>query len=112
MMSESYIASLEEEAGKKARRLKLKPRVYTPEMLATLGQRGGCGIPSLGSYRPVGWNCVEDKLCDKTGMGSEREPALTLAGLMKWIAANPTSGFAMVSEGQFQVVVGRFERTT
>lgn len=109
MMSIDYINQLADEAGNTARRRKTQPRVFDARRLETLGQPGDL-IPNLGSFRPRGWRLRESKLCDSSGFGAEDEPALTLAGLKRWIAANPQSGFATLTAGQFQVEVGRFER--
>ncbi len=69
-------------------------------------------MPNIGDYRPRGWKLVEHRLVDKTGFGLEREPALTIQGLMRWIRSmGPGHGYAIIEEGEFQVVVGRFEPT-
>ncbi len=66
-------------------------------------------MPNIGDYRPRGWKLVEHRLVDKTGLGLEYEPALTVPGLMRWVRSmGPGNGYAIIEEGQFQVVLGRF----
>ena len=109
MMSAEYIQSLADQAGNRARRNRTQPRAFTPAKLEQLGQPGA-RIPNIGSYRHPSWRLVEDRMVDKTGWGHEDEPALTIRSFKQWIAENPGSGFASIEEGQFQMVVGRFER--
>jgi hypothetical protein len=49
---------------------------------------------------------------DKTGRGYDWEPALTVEQfkqvLRDYVAENPGHGFAIVEEGEFQVVVSAF----
>lgn len=112
MMSIEYMQSLADEAGNKARRNKTVPRVFSATLLAQFGQRGGPTIPALGSYRPKGWRIEEHKLCDSSGFGADDEPALTQRQLKEWIGQHPGDGFAVIEIGQFQVVVGRFTKTS
>lgn len=67
-------------------------------------------LPNVGTYRPKGWKLVEHCLVDKTGKGAEYEPALTARGLLEWVRERgPGFGYAIIEEGVFQMVVGRFE---
>ena len=91
------------------------------------GNFAGWNIPNLGDYVPPGWRRVSlsDKIgctdrrgisrdldayfVDASGMGQPDEPALTLAQFAAVL--EPGKGYATVSEGQFQVHVGVYERT-
>lgn len=55
-----------------------------------------------------GWKKVKEYFVDSSGFGSESEPALT----PKQFVAKVKEGFgyAIVSEGQFQVYVGEFKK--
>ena len=108
MYSPEVIADMSAESAVKARRSHAMPRVFFDQ--ADRDARPG-NIPDFGDYRPKGWEMVEHRLVDSSGMGSENEPALTLRQYKAWLNANPESGFAIVETGQFQVVVGRFEKS-
>ena len=65
-------------------------------------------IPFLGSYVPQGWRPVEEAfMVDSSGFGSPGEPALTfgqfITHIRRWDRA--AYGWAIVEQGQFQVVV-------
>ena len=66
-------------------------------------------MPNIGSYEPPGWDLICSYFVDKSGFGSEGEPALTIdqffAEIKKGLA------YAIVEEGQFQVYVGEFKRS-
>lgn len=69
-------------------------------------------FPNLGALRPEGWKLVDDFMVDKSGFGRESEPALTFRGLIARLRENLTKGrraYAIIEEGQFQVVLGEFE---
>jgi hypothetical protein len=108
MMDLRTIRHLEEEAAKKAKRTKKRPLVpadaaSVPDVIR--------GIPNLGSYVPPGWKKVEDLFVDKSGLGGENEPAMTLGKLVSWVQHHVDRGYGygLTSEGQFQVYVGVFE---
>jgi hypothetical protein len=109
MMSISAILSLREEAAQRARRRQDQPRVFfDAQDVETHFSR----VPNLGDYRPKGWKLVEHRLVDKTGWDPEDAggPALSLNAFKRWLSEHVAdeSGFAIIEEGQFQVVVGRF----
>ncbi len=109
MMSGGAIMALANQQAEKAAKRKLEPRVFFDA--ADIEQN--CGrIPNIGSYRPPGWTLEENKMVDKSGMGDEGEPALTLRGYKQWLSqyleGSETVGWAIIEEGQFQIVVGRF----
>ncbi len=112
MMSAGTIRRLAREQAKRPARAKTLPLIVEGEdwpddarLFEYLRH-----LPNVGDYRPRGWKLVEHRLVDKTGMGSEDEPALTICGLLAWVREHgPGFGYAIISEGQFQVVVGRFQ---
>ncbi len=112
MMSLSVIAGLAREQHRKAARAKLVPLVVEGEdmpddaRLATYLRH----IPNFGTYRPKGWHLVEQLFVDKSGLGAEWEPAMTLRQFLRAVRkAGPGNGYAIIEEGEFQVYVGRFE---
>jgi hypothetical protein len=70
-------------------------------------------LPNLGYFEPAGWEKMEKTwFIDKTGVGLESEPALTWRQfrrqLSQYVADNPSHGFGIVEEGEFQCVVAAF----
>ncbi len=114
MMDTATIRHLSNEAARRARRKKIVPLVLAePEdvdRLGTLGHR----IPNLGDHRPKGWKLVDQWFCDKQGFGGEGEPALTLRQLKERmkerLADGELYGYGMIEEGEFQVMLGVFEK--
>lgn len=128
MMSVEYIRQLSNEQARKARQEARLP--YVPDDAREIRESWGsrCPVTNLGSYCPKGWRQVrvEDDeyqrgingpykawLVDKTGMGDESEPAWTIRGFVedvaKWCEDHPTHGYAIIEEGQFQIVIAAFE---
>jgi hypothetical protein len=107
MMSMSAILSLREEAMQRARRRQAQPRVFFNQHDA---DNHFGSVPNFGDWRPKGWKLVEHRMVDKTGWGDESEPALTVRGYKTWLSEHldDSSGWAIIEEGQFQIVVGRF----
>ncbi len=111
MMSAGAIRHLGRQQARRAARAKVQPLVVEGEDMPddTRLFEYIRHMPNIGTYRPRGWKLVEHRLVDKTGFGLEREPALTIQGLMRWVRSmGPGNGYAIIEEGQFQVVVGRF----
>ena len=71
-------------------------------------------IPNLGDYRPKGWKLVDKWFCDNSGMGSEDEPALTIAQLnakmLDKYNEGHTYGYGVIERGQFQIWLGVFKK--
>lgn len=69
-------------------------------------------FPSLGSYRPPGWQLVDAIFCDSSGVGEEGEPALTRSQLWRRLEQDLDRGYgyAIIEEGEFQVYVGVFRK--
>jgi hypothetical protein len=112
MMSTEEIVRLSDEMARKAAKKKKVP--YVPFDESEVNGYPPFPLPNIGSYRPDGWDLESYHTCDKTGFGLESEPALTVEAfkrLMKReIAKEGTRGFAIIEEGQFQLVVGVFRR--
>jgi hypothetical protein len=118
MMSPSTIQRLSDEHARKAAVQRRVPYVpFDEKEVDTFGVNGMVfPFPNLGSYRPRGWELVEDLFCDGTGWGSEHEPAMTPRQLREKIKSiiskdAKTYGFAIIECGQFQLYIGVFERT-
>jgi hypothetical protein len=110
MLSMEQIVSMADDQGKKAKRHGLKPYLlknFDADTFQTFP------FPNIGSYVPSGWELVTYKTVDKTGMGYESEPALTIRAFVQWIkeCKKSSTNFAMaiIEEGEFQVVIGLFK---
>jgi hypothetical protein len=111
MMSVDTIAYMSNQVAKKAASHGLVP--YQP---ADAGEPLRWGkhvpIPNIGSYRPSGWQLMEDHMVDAMGGDDAGGSAMTLSAFKSWVqdtvVKDPTAGFAIIEEGEFQVVVGYF----
>lgn len=117
MMSLETIAHLSSAAGIIARENGKIPLEVTPYMMRNWPP---FPLPNLGDYIPPYWEEVRDEdgdlvqaFVDKTGMGSENEPAMTIKQFLAWLHEHCGKGigFGIVEEGQFQIYVGKFRRT-
>lgn len=114
MMSLGTIQALSSAAAKAAKKSKLAPLELAE--VEDVDQLGACGyrIPNLGDYRPKGWKLVDQWLCDGCGLGGPGERALTQgqlkARLKEKILEGKSFGYGMIEEGQFQVLLGVFEK--
>jgi len=114
MMSLAAIQALADEQAKLAARKGAVP--YVPWNAQEVQDWQSFPFPNLGSHRPPGWELVDTALADKTGWGQPWEPALTPEQLKVWVSeqmaahASTSVGFAIIEEGQFQVVIGAFTR--
>jgi hypothetical protein len=111
MMSLSEIARLSEEMTERSAAENKQPYVFFDESEIKPPWK----FPLLGSYEPNGWK-LEDKLfCDRTGMGSEDEPALTTKQLIEKLKAYQDKeelyGFGIIEVGPFQLYIGVFRKT-
>lgn len=115
MMSLETIRRMAREAAARAAREGKRPYVVTREDLADwLAQAEAGGLPklpfpNLGEYRPEGWELVDTYLVDSSGFGAPDEPALTARQLLERLQRG--MGYAIIQQGQFQVVVGAFRST-
>lgn len=115
MMSSEQMNRLADEAARRAKRNALKP------VAAPFSERNQ--IPFLGDYVPKGYRridapnqprpmgCAEGYLfVHGSGWGAPGEPALTQDEFKAYCEANPNLLFGICEAGQFQVVVGVYER--
>lgn len=112
MMSLEVLIAVNEEIAAEAAAKNLRPHV--PSRQANVARWKKFPFPNLGYYVPDGWEKVRTWFVDKTGHGYEWEPALThkqfRGALQDYIEANPDHGYAIVEEGEFQLVIGAFKR--
>ena len=110
MLSSEQIVSMAEDQGKRAKKLGQKPYILKHLNVDTLQT---FPFPNIGSYRPSGWELVDYKLVDKTGLGYDYEPALSTTRFMQWIKdcqkSDTNYAMAIIEEGEFQVVIGLFK---
>ena len=105
MMSLNQIADLSRKQARLAAKLHKKPYTLWEEDLKHMPP---FPFPNIGSYRPKGWELVEEYFVDKTGFGADDEPALTIQGFLKVL--KPGMGYAIIEEGEFQCYVGEFKK--
>lgn len=106
MMSPETISYLARKQARAAAKNGSKPLIIEAEDLpriATVIRH----IPNIGTYRPRGYKLVETLFVDKSGMGSENEPAMTFTKFCSVV--RPGYAYAIIEEGQFQVVIGEFQ---
>lgn len=128
MMSYETIRSIAREAQQRAEAAGKEPETFTG--LGTDAIRDRIRrIPFLGKvedgapYTPKGWQrvnvtpprplgCEDGYLfVDKCGLGAEDEPALSVREFVDFIYDHKELGYAIVEEGQFQVVIACYERS-
>lgn len=114
MMSLETIRYYEKLAALRASVEELEP--YTPASYQEPLTWRSVPIPNLGGYRPKGWELVGAAFVDSSGFGAPGEPAMTVDAFKTWVhdilIYDPTAGFAIIEEGQFQVHVGYFTQGT
>src|ERR1022692_3088975 len=87
MMDLGTIRDMNRSASNHAKRFARRPFVPAASQraeltMANLHQK--IHIPAMGDYVPKGWETVGEPLfCDKSGCGSESEPAITLRRLVE-----------------------------
>jgi hypothetical protein len=113
MLSLSAIQNLSDEAAQRAAEENREPYVFWDKDEVDRSVRS---IPNLGSHVPKGWSEFGDALfVDKSGMGADNEPALSLDQFKQEVKSIIDSherdiGFAIVEEGQFQIYIQPFTR--
>ena len=111
MMSLATIHALEDEAARRAARKHLRPYVIWDAN--EIESYPPFPFPNLGSHRDRGWELVSEWICDSSGFGASDEPALTVERLKNELritqAEHPRYGYGIISEGQFQIILGVFE---
>lgn len=114
MLGLSTIVALNEEAGRIAAQEGLHPycvcAAEKSRWVAQVeaGQLPRLPFPNFGTYEPEGWEEVNRYFVDKTGWGTENEPALTVPAFIHKIKVG--KGYAIVEEGEFQVYIGEFAK--
>lgn len=113
MMSAEVIKDFQRQAARRASKDKLHPYIVWPGDQARWMAELEAGtlrlpFPNLGTYRPKGWKPTGRTLfVDKSGMGREDEPALTVRGMIEELTVD--KAYAIIEEGQFQVYLGEFD---
>lgn len=116
MFTSGTIVSLNAEAALAAAAKNLVPFIpWDIREIETLGVDLLRQIPNIGSLDVSdAWEEIDTVLVDSSGCGDEGEPALTVKGCLEFIKEqveeSKSRGFAIVSQGQFQIVLGVFER--
>ena len=107
MYSGEIIKQFQADAAAKASKSHKVPYVIWPDDVGNLETLRR--IPNLGDFVPDGWTEVERHFVDSSGFGEEGEAAMTPEEFADKLKVG--TGYALVSEGQFQVYVGEFKRT-
>ena len=136
MMDIETIVAMNKDQGRRSKRNAVKPIRFDDEDIEKAKEGSVTPlqkIVNLGDYVPKGWRrfnarSIEDKLnipfswkilnngglfVDSSGMGSDNEPALSVKQFLEIISKlydfKKDLGFAICSEGQFQLTVGVYE---
>lgn len=133
MMSPETIRAMSRRAARQSRERGDEPLLVEDHDRGVLGEHLR-HMPFIGDRCPRGWRRVPASsidpalrfMCavpwhgaeagmyvqvDSSGFGSPDEPALTYSEFCQWVSRVPGErGYAIVEAGQFQVVVGVFER--
>jgi len=138
MMDIETIVAMNKDQGRRSKRNSVKPMRFDDEDIEKAKE--GYTTPlqkivNLGDYVPKGWKrfntkAIADKLnipfswkildngglfVDSSGFGSDNEPALSVKQFLGMISKlydfRKDLGFAICSEGQFQLTVGVYEES-
>lgn len=104
-MSAAAIRQLSVEAAAKAVKLKQEPMIAFVD-----GDEAIMEMSNLGDYRPEGWELIDKLFVDSSGLGSAGSPALSAEQFLAKVKEG--LGYALIEQGQFQVYVGVFEKTS
>ena len=113
MMDLATLQHVNRQATRKSQADRKVPGLLTPEDVQAYraGDKGAVHIPYIGYRVPKGYRTVGEPLfCDKSGSGSESEPAWTLRRLMAHIESCGSSYWGATEEGEFQIYVQQYER--
>jgi hypothetical protein len=105
MMDLQTISRLSREQARKAARLHKKPYLFEEE---DRGSFPPFPFPNIGNYVPRGWELGETYFVDKFGFPEYDGRALTHKMLAEKLKAG--YGYAIIEEGEFQLVVGEFKQ--
>lgn len=103
MYSLEQIIAMNNKKVEKAEKNNIEPYIAVSDE-----DEGVFSCPNIGSAKLKGWKEVETYFVDSSGFGSESEPALTPSQFVAKVKEG--YGYAIVSEGQFQVYVGEFKK--
>jgi hypothetical protein len=111
MMSIDHIVGLAKEQAAQASRMEKQPmripnKVYWGKLSADKKAERLRRIPNIGGYTHPDWERVDNFMVDSSGFGQRGESALTLDQFVDRVV--PRRGYAIIEEGQFQVIVGEF----
>jgi len=104
MFSLQTINAMADRAAVKARRNKRAPYVAKCD-----GDDGVFKMPNFGTYRNPRWELIQEFFVDSSGFGSDYEPALTVKRFLSKVRTG--QGYAVIEQGQFQVVIGEFKKS-
>jgi len=123
MHSLASIRRLNRQVGERAKRKGTEPMTFTQaqidewKVMWAQGLMPPMLLVAVGTHRPDGWIEMEEVdgapkrvLLDKTGLGYESEPAMTIGKFLGWIDPGPEYGYAVVEEGPFQAWVQAFRK--
>ena len=111
------LAVIQQENIEEARRAKAQSKTpYTIDTPDEIQYFPPFPFPSIGNHRPNGWKLEDNFLVDHSGFGSPREQAYTVDQFKRKLHKlldqyDNTLGFAIIEQGEFQVVVGLFIRS-
>lgn len=74
------------------------------------GDKGVYGMPNWGDRRLRQWYLVHEHFVDSSGFGSPGEPAMTADSFIRRVKQG--RGYAITSQGQFQIYIGEFVKVT
>jgi len=103
MLSPEYIRAKQDKKTNKAR---LEGTI--PYLAESNGDKNVVNPPFIGVFVPYAYEVVDTFFVDKTGIGADSEPALTLDQFL----AKVKKGFyyAIKEEGQFQIYIREFKK--
>ena len=113
MMDLATLHRVNQAATRKSQSERNVPALLTPDDVQAYraGDKEAVHIPYIGYRVPKGYRTVGEPIfCDKSGFGSESEPAWTLRRLLDHIESCGASYWGATEEGQFQIYVQQYER--
>mgnify|MGYP001585292402 FL=1 len=120
MMDLRTLEHINRQATRRSQRDRKLPALVEPEDVRAYlaGNHGAIHLPYIGQRVPRGFRAVRSDgdtqaypvFVDKSGFGSESEPAWTLKHFLDHVLAVGSSWWGTVEDGQFQVYVQRYEK--
>ena len=113
MMTSAQIVELSNEMARRAARAHRRPYVPYDETEIRNNPQILYSLPNIGSYRPPDYEQVDYWTVDKFDV-DDSGPALSWeqlrAQMLQDMAETATYGYAIIEEGPFQCVVGKFKQ--